>query len=173
MSTKKPKGSVDGSKRIPEGRFIPKSLAERLDQLPGLGDRTDAGCRITSQASGRKLHWPVPVFTRLGIDTPASDSMRLVLDRLRKRCGISVVGNSLQQSLERSLDDGLSIAPIMVDEPCSLRTLMHAEQMELQFFRSRSGGAGGASEYYLADEWIPKMPSDLMQVDPVEQRVEL
>ena len=173
MNTKKPKGSGDGSKRISEGRFVPKSLAERLEHSPGLGDRTDTGCRITSQTSGRKLYWPVPVFTRLGIDTPASDSLRLVLDRLRKRCGISVVGNSLQQSLERSLDDGLSIAPIMVDEPCSLRTLMHAEQMELQFFRSRSGGGGGASEYYLADEWIPKMPSDLMQVEHLAKRVEL
>lgn len=172
-------------------RLVPKALAERLDVSIDNRNGDDFGCRLKSLSKGTKLYWPSPVFTRLAIDTPPSESLCSSLERLRRSCGISVVQpenqedeesalrtDAMQQAMDRSLDDGINIIPILVDEPCTLNSLLHAEQMELQFFRSRfhsrsNPKSSGYQDRYLADAWIPTLPSDLMQVDDLAKRIEL
>lgn len=190
MSNKKHKESSLQSHRLLDEQLGPKALTERLE-LPKDNNQDDLGCRLKSVSQGTKLYWPSPVFCRLAIDTPSNESLCASLERMRRSCGISVVRpeyqqedesalppESMQQAMERSLDDGISIIPILVDEPFDLKSLIHAEQMELQFFRSRLSSKTLAksatnSDRYLADSWIQTLPSDLIQVDDLAKRVEL
>lgn len=191
MSTTKQSEPTAQSHRVLDERLVPKALAERLDSSPDLNNGCESGCRLQSVIKGTKLYWPSPVFTRLAIDTPSNEALCACLERMRRQCGISVVqpehredeesamrADGMQQAMDRSLDDGISIIPILVDEPCALSALMHAEQMELQFFRSRLHSkslpnANVRPDRFLADAWIPTLPSDLMQVDDLAKRVEL
>jgi hypothetical protein len=191
MNTTKQSDLTEPSHRVLDERLVPKALAERLDSPPDHNNEGESGCRLRSVTKGTKLYWPSPVFTRLAIDTPSDEALCASLERMRRQCGISVVlpehrddeestmrTGGMQQAMDRSLDDGISIIPILVDEPCALRALMHAEQMELQFFRSRlhsktPAKANANADSFLADAWIPILPSDLMQVDDLAKRVEL
>lgn len=191
MSTKKQSDPTIQSNRVLDERLVPKALAERLDSPPDHNVGGESGCKLQSVRKGTKLYWPSPVFTRLAIDTPSDEALCACLERMRRQCGISVVqpenredeestmrADGMQQAMERSLDDGISIVPILVDEPCALNALMHAEQMELQFFRSRLhsktlSSANVRTDRFLPEAWIPTLPSDLMQVDDLVKRVEL
>jgi hypothetical protein len=121
------------------------------------------------------------------------------LEKLRRNCGISVIepqadlleqgqgiqpqrSNELSSGADRSMDDGLWIQPVFVDEPIDLQPLMHAEQIELQFIPCHSkstrdplptGQATSRATSYRADRWIPTLPSDLSDVDRMAKRIEL
>lgn len=161
-----------------------RSLAERMDQHPELGGQRDLGCKLHCRVTGQKLHWPVPIFTRLAIDLPDPTPLLETLDSLRKKAGISIVQSDLNSSqmrsnpmgsgADRSMDDGLSIQPIFVDEPIGFERLMHAEQIELQFIPAGSkSDKGNYSSAYLAQRWMPTLPSDLTDVDKMSKRIEL
>jgi hypothetical protein len=121
------------------------------------------------------------------------------LEKLRRNCGISVIepqadlleqgqgiqpqrSNELSSGADRSMDDGLWIQPVFVDEPIDLQPLMHAEQIELQFIPRHSkstrdpkptGQETSRATSFRADRWIPTLPSDLSDVDRMARRIEL
>ena len=158
-----------------------RSLIDRLDDPPNASTQRDLGCHFQSRSGSRALSWPTPIFSRLAIDLPPSVSTTIPLQRLRRSCGISVVesesidGKARSSGpIERSLDDGASIVPVFVDEPLDLNRLMHAEQIELQFFPSRKGFASAnSSDVYSAEAWSPTLPADLLEVDRLSKRIEL
>lgn len=153
------------------------------------------GCKLSCRTTGQSLHWPSPIYSRLGIDIPNPMELHPTLEKLRRYCGISVVepqadlleqgqdiqprrSNELSSGADRSMDDGLWIQPVFVDEPIDLQPLMHAEQIELQFIpchhrSTRDRLPSGRATSYPADRWIPTLPSDLSQVDRMARRVEL
>jgi len=164
-----------------------RSLADRLEQAPLADALRDFGCKLQCRASGQSLHWPSPIFSRIALDTANSPSWLPTLDRLRSRCGVSIIGPQLRNSQSqsdhlgsgagRSLDDGLSIHPVFVDEPIRFDALMHAEQIELQFFPSRAQTSRSSSNSdnmaLTADAWIPTLPSDLTDIEKMSKRIEL
>lgn len=161
-----------------------RSLAERMDQHPELWVQRELGCKLHCRATGQKLHWPVPIFTRLAIDLSDPTPLLATIESLRKKSGISIVQPDLNSSQElsdrlgsgadRSMDDGLTIQPIFVDEPIRLERLMHAEQIELQLISAGSKSNRAAhSSGYLAQRWMPTLPSDLTDVDRFSKRIDL
>ncbi|MFM9062793.1 MAG: hypothetical protein ACKOOI_07140 [Pirellula sp.] len=161
-----------------------RSLAERMDQQPELWVQRELGCKLHCRATGQKLHWPVPIFTRLAIDLSDPTPLLATIESLKKKSGISIVQPDLNSSqgmpdrmgsgADRSMDDGLSIQPIFIDEPIRFERLMHAEQIELQFVSAGSKSNRGAhSSGYLAQRWMPTLPSDLTDVDKFGKRIDL
>lgn len=161
-----------------------RSLADRVDVPPGLWEHRELGCKLSCRATGQKVHWPSPVFSRLALDIPDSAKLTPTLDKLRRLCGISVAepqsqgapSNSgvLGSGADRSLDDGLTIQPIFVDEPIHFESLMHAEQIELQFIPSRVSTSHVQNLVsYPPDRWIPTLPSDLTDIEKMSKRIEL
>ena len=161
-----------------------RALAERIDQQPELWAQRELGCKFHCRSTGQKLHWPSAIFSRLAIDLPEPASVLGTLENLKKKSGISIVEQEVNSSqrlsdrmgsgADRSMDDGLSIQPIFIDEPIRFEGLMHAEQIELQFIpaSSKSSLANYASGY-LAQRWMPTLPSDLTDVDKMSKRIEL
>lgn len=172
-----------------------RPLADRIDLPPDAWSTQDMGCKLSCRTTGQALHWPSPIYSRLGIDIPNPMELHPTLEKLRRNCGISVVepqadlleqgqgiqprrSNELSSGADRSMDDGLWIQPVFVDEPIDLQPLMHAEQIELQFIlchhrSTRDPVPTGRATSYRADRWIPTLPSDLSQVDRMARRVEL
>jgi hypothetical protein len=170
-------------------------LADRIELPPDAWSTQDMGCKLSCRTTGQSLHWPSPIYSRLGIDIPNPMELHTTLEKLRRNCGISVVepqadlleqgqgiqprrSNELSSGADRSMDDGLWIQPVFVDEPIDLQPLMHAEQIELQFIlchhrSTRDPLPTGRATSYRADRWIPTLPSDLSQVDRMARRVEL
>ena len=176
-----------------------RSLADRIDLPPDAWSTQDMGCKLSCRTTGQSLHWPSPIYSRLGIDIPNPMELHPTLEKLRRNCGISVIepqadlldqgqgiqprrSNELSSGADRSMDDGLWIQPVFVDEPIDLQPLMHAEQIELQFIPCHSksnrdplptGRATSRATSYRADRWIPTLPSDLSDVDRMAKRIEL
>ena len=176
-----------------------RSLADRIDLPPDDWSTQDMGCKLSCRTTGQSLHWPSPIYSRLGIDIPNPMELHPTLEKLRRNCGISVVepqadlleqgqgiqprrSNELSSGADRSMDDGLWIQPVFVDEPIDLQPLMHAEQIELQFIPCHSksnrdplptGQATSRATSFRADRWIPTLPSDLSDVDRMAKRIEL
>ncbi|MCY3006812.1 MAG: hypothetical protein NTV29_12670 [Planctomycetota bacterium] len=163
-----------------------RPLADRIDLPPDAWTMRGLGCKLTCRNSGQSLHWPSPIYSRLGTDIPNPMELHPTLEKLRRNCGISVVepqadlleqgtqpqrSNQQSSGADRSMDDGLWIQPVFVDEPIDLQPLMHAEQIELQFIPCHYQATRPTS--YRADRWIPTLPSDLSQVDRMARRVEL
>lgn len=191
--TKKNKPPASSLRPSSSNRARP--LADRIDLPPDAWSTQDLGCKLSCRTTGQSLHWPSPIYSRLGIDIPNPMELHPTLEKLRRNCGISVVepqadlleqgqgiqprrSNELSSGADRSMDDGLWIQPVFVDEPIDLQPLMHAEQIELQFIlchhRSTSDPLPtGRATSYRADRWIPTLPSDLSQVDRMARRVEL
>ena len=191
--TKKNKPPASSLRPSSSNRARP--LADRIDLPPDAWSTQDLGCKLSCRTTGQSLHWPSPIYSRLGIDIPNSMELHPTLEKLRRNCGISVVepqadlleqgqgiqprrSNELSSGADRSMDDGLWIQPVFVDEPIDLQPLMHAEQIELQFIlchhrSTRDPLPTGRATSYRADRWIPTLPSDLSQVDRMARRVEL
>ena len=191
--TKKNKPPASSLRPSSSNRARP--LADRIDLPPDAWSTQDLGCKLSCRTTGQSLHWPSPIYSRLGIDIPNPMELHPTLEKLRRNCGISVVepqadlleqgqgiqprrSNELSSGADRSMDDGLWIQPVFVDEPIDLQPLMHAEQIELQFIlchhrSTRDPLPTGRATSYRADRWIPTLPSDLSQVDRMARRVEL
>lgn len=189
------KNKPPASSLIPSSSNRARPLADRIDLPPDAWSTQDLGCKLSCRTTGQSLHWPSPIYSRLGIDIPNPMELHPTLEKLRRNCGISVVepqadlleqgqgiqprrSNELSSGADRSMDDGLWIQPVFVDEPIDLQPLMHAEQIELQFIlchhrSTRDPLPTGRATSYRADRWIPTLPSDLSQVDRMARRVEL
>lgn len=177
-----------------------RPLADRIDLPPDAWTTRNMGCKLHCRSTGQTLHWPSPIYSRLGTDIPNPIELHPTLEKLRRNCGISVVepqaallepgqgvqpqrSNEQSSGADRSMDDGLWIQPVFVDEPIDLQPLMHAEQIELQFIpcRSRSThepspigrATSGRATSHRADRWIPTLPSDLSDVSRMARRIEL
>ena len=159
-----------------------RSLADRLEEAPGPDTLRHRDCKLQCRASGQSLHWPTPIFSRLALDTADLQAWLPTLDRLRRNCGISILGpesshtqspsDPMGSGADRSLDDGLSIHPVFVDEPIRFDALMHAEQIELQFFPSRfQSSPTPANGARTADDWLPTLPSDLTDIEKMSKRI--
>lgn len=189
------KNKPPASSLSPSSSNRARPLADRVDLPPDAWSTQDMGCKLSRRTTGQSLHWPSPIYSRLGIDIPNSMELHPTLEKLRRNCGISVVepqadlleqgqgiqprrSNELSSGADRSMDDGLWIQPVFVDEPIDLQPLMHAEQIELQFMPRHQGSTRdplptGRATCYRADRWIPTLPSDLSQVDRMARRIEL
>ncbi len=189
------KNKPPASSLSPSSSNRARPLTDRVDLPPDAWSTQDMGCKLSCRTTGQSLHWPSPIYSRLGIDIPNSMELHPTLEKLRRNCGISVVepqadlleqgqgiqprrSNELSSGADRSMDDGLWIQPVFVDEPIDLQPLMHAEQIELQFMPCHQGSTRdplptGRATCYRADRWIPTLPSDLSQVDRMARRVEL
>lgn len=189
------KNKPPASSLSPSSSNRARPLADRIDLPPDAWSTQDMGCKLSCRTTGQSLHWPSPIYSRLGIDIPNPMELHPTLEKLRRSCGISVVepqadlleqgqdiqprrSNELSSGADRSMDDGLWIQPVFVDEPIDLQPLMHAEQIELQFIlchhrSTRDPVPIGRATSYRADRWIPTLPSDLSQVDRMARRVEL
>ena len=189
------KNKPPASSLSPSSSNRARPLADRIDLPPDAWSTQDLGCKLSCRTTGQSLHWPSPIYSRLGIDIPNPMELHPTLEKLRRNCGISVVepqadlleqgqgiqprrSNELSSGADRSMDDGLWIQPVFVDEPIDLQPLMHAEQIELQFIlchhrSTRDPLPTGRATSYRADRWIPTLPSDLSQVDRMARRVEL
>jgi hypothetical protein len=189
------KNKPPASSLIPSSSNRARPLADRIELPPDAWSTQDLGCKLSCRTTGQSLHWPSPIYSRLGIDIPNPMELHPTLEKLRRNCGISVVepqadlleqgqgiqprrSNELSSGADRSMDDGLWIQPVFVDEPIDLQPLMHAEQIELQFIlchhrSTRDPLPTGRATSYRADRWIPTLPSDLSQVDRMARRVEL
>jgi hypothetical protein len=161
-----------------------RPLAERLDEPTGLWTQRELGCKLNSRATNQRISWPTPIFSRLALDVPEYAKWIPTLQQLRRTCGVSIVepekrvgqdGSAyLSSGADRSLDDGLSIEPVFVDEPIGFESLMHAEQIELQFIPSRvQSSQGSIPKSYSADRWLPTLPSDLTDIEKMSKRIEL
>lgn len=189
------KNKPPASSLSPSSSNRARPLTDRVDLPPDAWSTQDMGCKLSCRTTGQSLHWPSPIYSRLGIDIPNSMELHPTLEKLRRNCGISVVepqadlieqgqgiqprrSNELSSGADRSMDDGLWIQPVFVDEPIDLQPLMHAEQIELQFMPRHQGSTRdplptGRATCYRADRWIPTLPSDLSQVDRMARRIEL
>lgn len=161
-----------------------RSLAERIDDPPGLRNVRELGCQLTCRSTDQKIYWPSPIFSRLALDLPDWLKWLPTLDKLRKSCGVSIVepetlpgqpsSENLRSGADRALDDGLSIQPLFVDEPIRFEPLMHAEQIELQFIPSAMQSAHGAvASSYSPERWAPTLPSDLTDIEKMSKRIDL
>lgn len=178
-------------KNKPQGNTLNRArpLAERIDESPGLWALRELGCKLPCRIAKQSIHWPCPIFSRLALDIPDPTPLLPTLDKLRRNCGISILepeilagdqGSSERSSLRlgsganRSLDDGVSIHPIFVDEPIPLGDLMHAEQIELQFIPSGLHAKQPLpTTSYQPDRWVATLPSDLTDVEKMSKRIEL
>lgn len=161
-----------------------RALAERIDEPPGLQALRDLGCKLTCRTTNQKICWPTPIFSRLALDLPDWLKWLPTLDKLRRNPGISIVepeaptvqtgSDSLRSGADRSLDDGLSIQPLFVDEPIRFEPLMHAEQIELQFIPSAMQPShSSVASSYSAQRWAPTLPADLTDIEKMSKRIDL
>lgn len=161
-----------------------RSLSDRADDAPGLSALRELGCKLACRATGQKVYWPSPIFSRLAVDIPDSAKLTPTLDKLRRLASVSVIEPQAQgtqsgsevlgSGADRSLDDGLTIQPVFVDEPLAFESLMHAEQIELQFLPKRNGSNHSHNAaFYPADRWMPTLPSDLTDVEKMAKRIDL
>lgn len=158
-----------------------KPLHERLGEAelaaPGA---IDLSVRFPLHLSAKGLSWPAPVFSRLGLDTELNDAQRFSLIKSRRELGLSTVApcpapyDTSASPEARSLEAGLHIVPVFVDEPLLPEAIMHAEQIELQFMPCRTAGPSTVPGWGTRHrDWKPILPSDLTQADQLAARVEL
>lgn len=158
-----------------------KPLHERLGEAelaaPGA---IDLSVPFPCSRAAKRLRWPTPAFSRLGLDTVLTESLRASLNLARCELGLTTVApypaplDAVHHLEARSLAGGLNIVPVFVDEPLLPESMVHAEQIELQFMPCRPLDPSTARDWGTRHrDWKPILPSDLTQVDQLAARVEL